>query len=281
MEPILASKTFGQGFFILIVHGWQMDSGYEIFDFEPVFSTLTGWHRIYVDLPGMGASPAGNIQSLDDIFLRLVRFVDTTLAKSRFLIIGTSMGGYLGRALASRYSQQVDGLLLRVPLIQPIDRDVDPCQPLLLDPVTMVALPEAQRALLSTVLVQTPDYISSLQDKIHHAVLPALKAANIVVLERIRSNKQNYGLSPQYAPSDKRFEAPTLILTARQDETVGYRDSLSLLELYPRSTFAVLDRETHVMPLEDRAVFDALVKDWISRTLEWQGMTSMTGRPAK
>ena len=108
-----------------------MDSGYEIFDFEPVFANLIGWHRICIDLLGMGATPAGNIQNLDDIFLRLAHFIGTALATSRFLIVEIPLGGYLGCALTNGYSKQVDGLLLRVPLIRAGKRDVDPFQPLL------------------------------------------------------------------------------------------------------------------------------------------------------
>ena len=59
--------------------------------------------------------------------------------------------------------------------------------------------------------------------------------------------------------------APALILVGRQDSSVGYRDAWSVLEDYPRATLAVLDREDHGLPVERRAVFDALVNDWLDR----------------
>ena len=91
-----------------------------------------------------------------------------------------------------------------------------------------------------------------------------------VILDRIRSDELRYRLSPQYDAGNNKSHGPTLVLTARQDDAVGYRDSLSLLELCPRSTYAILDRATHVMPLDDQAVFEALVKKRLSRQLEWQ-----------
>jgi len=127
-EPLLSARLIGDGIPVLIIHGWELDGNCEALDFEPVFTQLSGFRRIYVDLPGMGATLAGNVQNLDDMFLRLVHFVDTTIATSRFLVVGSSCGGYLAHALAIRYQQQVDGLLLRVPLVEPdnIKRDVDP-----------------------------------------------------------------------------------------------------------------------------------------------------------
>jgi len=218
----------------------------------------------------MGATPAGNIQNSDDIFLRLTHFIDTASATSRFLIVGTSLGAYLGRALTNKYSEQVDGLLLRVPLIRAGKRDFDPFQRLLLELFAMAATPETQQALLETILIQTPEYISKLQTKFDQAVSPALKAADNVILDRIRSDELRYRLSPQYDAGNNKSHDPTLVLTARQDDAVGHRDWLSLLELCPRSTYAILDRATHVMPLDDQAVFEALVKKRLSRPLEWQ-----------
>lgn len=128
MVSILSTNEIGGGFPVLIIHGWQAEGKVEELDFEPIFSKTPGLLRIYVDLPGMGATPADNVKDLDDIYLRLVDFIDSRLQKSRFALIGSSCGGYLARAIAQKYRDQVDGLLLRVPLIEPKDsiRDLDP-----------------------------------------------------------------------------------------------------------------------------------------------------------
>ena len=71
----------------------------------------------------------------------------------------------------------------------------------------------------------------------------------------------------------KPFEKPTLILTGRQDTHVGYRDGWSILEKYPRATFAVLDRAGHALRVEQVNLFEALVHEWLDRveeTLEYE-----------
>lgn len=272
MESPLSAHEVGEGLPVLVIHGWEMQGRAEELDFEPIFNQTTGLRRIYVDLPGMGTTPAHNVQSLDDIYRHLARFIDARLGSSKFLLVGSSCGSYLARAVAQRYMNQVDGLLLRVPLVEPKDsmRDLDEFKPLVASEHLMSSISAEDRKLLGNVVVQTPTYIEALKTKCE-VCLPAEKAADKEVLDPIRSDPHRYRLSFLLDSGNSKFYAPTLIVCGRQDESVGYRDSLRLLELYPRSTYAVLDRATHGLPVNDTGVFEALVRDWIVRVHEWRG----------
>jgi pimeloyl-ACP methyl ester carboxylesterase len=275
MESILSAHEIGEGLPVLIIHGWQMEGKAEELDFEPIFNKTPGLRRIYVDLPGMGTTPAINVKDLDDIYLRLVQFIDSRLGKSRFLLVGSSCGGYLARAIAQKYIEQVDGLLLRVPLIEPKDsmRDLDAFKPLVANEQLMSNLSAEDKTLLGNVLIQTPAYVETLKAKYEKVLLPADKAADKKVLDPIRADPNRYQLSFSLDNENAKFFAPTLVVCGRQDESVGYRDSLRLLELYPRSTYVVLDRGTHGLPIDENSVFEALVRDWIFRVDEWRGRT--------
>lgn len=275
MASTLSAYEIGEGFPVLIVHGWQAEGKVEELDFEPIFAKAPGLLRIYVDLPGMGATPADNVKNLDDIYLRLANFIDSRLQKSRFALIGSSCGGYIARAIAQKYHDQVDGLLLRVPVIEPDNnkRDLDPYSPLVENKEVMSNLSTEDKNLLGNVLVQTPDYVQTLKAKFDEVYLPAERATDKKALDPIRDDPQRYRLSTPFIDENIKFLAPTLIICGRQDEVVGYRDSLRLLELYPRSTFAVLDRGTHGIPIDETGVFEALVRDWIFRVNEWRDRT--------
>ena len=273
-DQILASQTFGDGTPVLVIHGWQMNGRAEALDLEPIFTSFSGYRRIYVDLPGMGSTPGDNIENQDDIFLRLVRFVDATIATSRFLVIGSSLGAYLARAIGARYRQQVDGLLLRVPVIEPDNskRNVDAFQPLVANAELMAGLFPSRRKFLGEMIVQTPEYISASESRLVTVENPAVQESDAALLDPIRCDPQRYSISSKlFDVSSEKHSAPTLILCGRQDDVVGYRDALRLLELYPRSTFAVLDRATHALPVDDkRNVYESLVSDWLDRVQEWQ-----------
>ncbi|OQE39941.1 hypothetical protein PENCOP_c006G05046 [Penicillium coprophilum] len=275
MESTLSAYEIGEGLPVLIIHGWEMEGRVEQLDFEPIFNKTPGLRRIYVDLPGMGTTPANDVKDLDDIYHHLVQFIDSRLGKTRFLLVGSSCGGYLARAIAQKYIAQVDGLLLRVPLIEPNDskRDLDAFKPLVTNEQLMSEISAEDRTLLGDVLVQTPAYIKTLKAKYEKVILPAMEAADNKVLDPIRADPDRYQLSFLLDNETAKFFAPTLIVCGRQDGSVGYRDSLRLLELYPRSTYVVLDRGTHGLPIDETSVFEALVRDWIVRAHEWRSRT--------
>ena len=245
-----------------------MNGSVEAHDFEPIFVHRAGFRRIYVDLPGMGSTPAGNVQSLDDIFLQIVHLIDNTLRTSDFLLIGSSCGAYLARAVSYKYRNQVQGLLLRVPLVEPESnkRDLDPFKQLVSSREAAAGLSSRDNELLGELLIETPAYIAALKAKLE-LEHQANQDSDQVALTRIRNDRERYRLS-YLAPG--LFLAPTLILCGRQDEVVGYRDALHMLELYPRATFAVLDRGTHNLPVLEQDVFKELVRDWLDRVQEWR-----------
>ncbi|GKZ36530.1 hypothetical protein AbraIFM66950_007648 [Aspergillus brasiliensis] len=289
MSSPLPTQIIGPstGYPILIIHGWEMTPDSEIHDFEPIFTTTTTpFQRIYIALPGMASTPSRNITSLTDIYHHLTHFIDTTLGNntSRFLLIGSSCGAYLARALAQRYLHRIDGLLLRVPLIETEDakRDLDAplVEPLIKNEKLMRGLSGEDRALLgiddgdNKVHVQTKDYVDELKRKHREVYYPAEAQADKEVLDPIRGDVGRYRLSQEvFADGDgEKLMAPTLVVCGRQDGVVGYRDSLRLLERYPRATFAVLDRGTHGLPVDgsERELFGALVRDWVFRVREWR-----------
>jgi pimeloyl-ACP methyl ester carboxylesterase len=64
------------------------------------------------------------------------------------------------------------------------------------------------------------------------------------------------------------FGGPTLIVTARQDHLCGYRDAWDLLDNYPRATLAVLDRAGHFVNIEQDALCQLLMGEWLDRVEE-------------
>ncbi len=84
------------------------------------FATRTGWRRIYPDLPGMGRSVAkAGLKNQDDMLAVLLEFIDHVLPSGRFLLAGTSGGGYLARAIAVRRRRALPACCCALPAIIP------------------------------------------------------------------------------------------------------------------------------------------------------------------
>ncbi len=108
----------GEGSPVLALHGAGVDHREVMACLDPVFDALTGYRRIYLDLPGMGRTPAPEtISSADDVLEVLLAFIDGVIGDQPLLVAGHSAGGYYAQAIAGQRPEQVVGLALLCPLL--------------------------------------------------------------------------------------------------------------------------------------------------------------------
>lgn len=244
----------GDGSPVLALHGAAVDHREIKACLEPVFDAVTGYRRIYPDLPGMGRTPAPeSISSADAVFELLLAFIDQVIGDRPLLVAGHSAGGYYAQAIAGHRPEQVVGLALLCPLLPGV-HDV---------PGRGVAFQSGDvgnAEFRDYFAVRTADTL----DRYQRYVEPAARLADQGALARIG---QQWELTPPLQ-GDAAYRRPTLLLTGRQDSTVGYARAWELLEQYPRATFAVLDRAGHALPHEQPELLRALVVEWLDRVHE-------------
>lgn len=249
---------YGDGVPVLALHGWTPDHRLMTGCLEPIFERLTGYRRLYPDLPGMGKSPAGDIDSSDGIMAALREFVAEQIGDEPFLLIGESYGGYLARGLVAERPEQVLGLAMICPVgtLWHKDRTLPEHVVLRTEPGVLESLgPDEDFTELA--VVQTAAALAAYRAD----VAPGLAVADTAALERVQ---QNWALSiaPESGPV---YERPTLMLCGRQDAVTGYEDQFALLPHYPRATYAVLDVAGHNLQIEQPALLGALMTDWLER----------------
>ena len=259
-------ETYGQGTPILLIHGYHVDSRLMSGCFEPVIESLKGYRRVYIDLPGMGRTKSADwIRSADDVLELLLIFIERVMPGERFLLAGESYGGYLARGVVRRLGARVAGLLL---LCSVVDTDfkkraLPPRTVLKRDEALLSSLaPEDAADFEGSNVIQTPEVWERFRDE----VLCGLRVADGSFLKLYQQN--GYGFSFDVDAMDAPYPNPALILAGRQDDCVGYRDAWTILENYPRATFAVLDRSGHNLQIEQSALFRALTLEWLERVRE-------------
>jgi pimeloyl-ACP methyl ester carboxylesterase len=255
----------GAGQPLLTLHGWGLDHRYIFDDMEPLFAGRADWRRLYPDLPGMGKTRAADwITHHDHVLDVILGFMDAVAPGERFVVAGTSYGGYLARGIVYRRKAQLNGLLLNVPSVErdATKRNLPKHQVVREDAEFLAALRPDEQSLRDFIVVQSPELLKEFRA----SIFPAAADADQEFLKRL-------GATPSFTfdvdALPEPFTAPALLLTGRFDHWCGYREAYQLLDNYPRATFAVLDRSGHALSHEQRALFKALVSEWLDRVEEY------------
>ena len=228
-----------------------------------------GWQRLYVDLPGMGESNAPLARAdTDSVVAALSSFVRSVVGDRPFAIAGQSYGGYLARALAATFADQVAGLLLLCPLVDPSSPQAAGGAPepfRSIDQAYIETLPQDQRDsfMRNAVVADARTHQRFLKE-----LAPGFAQANLPFVEALQGHLP-YGPQLQELVGSTKLGCPALVVTGRQDRLVGYRCALGLLDGLTRATFAVLDTAGHNLQIERPEPFWALVQDWLGRIEEF------------
>jgi len=259
-------EIVGEGSPIVMVHGMGVDHRTMKGCMEPVFQNRGDqWQRIYFDLPGMGRTKGADwITNSDSMLWFVLAFIDEVVPHQPFLMVGESYGGYLVRAAIRERPAEVEGMLLICPLVVADDeqRDVPPCSALLRDHALQERLDLEERRLLDLFLVQQS---AANWERLRNEMLVGFEGGDGAFQARIRADVASYAFTFDVDAAPVPFQKPSLIVTGRQDCLVGYRDAWRLMKNYPRSTFVVLDMAGHGAQIEQAALFNALVNEWLDR----------------
>lgn len=247
---------------IVFLHGWGIDRRIWMNRFEPAIrGARSRLERVYLDLPGMGASTTnGRIRNSDDMLAIVERFIDLAVGDRPFLLAGESYGGYLARALAERRREQVAGVFLLCPLMIPGYRMGRRAEHVVLerDEAFLASLSAHDRQAFEFMsIVQTKPAYRAFRADVHTEVLPAN--------EGFLAHDLDGSFSRDINADPFVYEKPTLVLVGRQDTEVGFEDQYDLFRRWPRATIAILDKAGHNLQIEQPALFRATILEWLER----------------
>jgi pimeloyl-ACP methyl ester carboxylesterase len=226
-----------------------------------------GWRCIAMDLPGFGASPMPRDPISISGYAALVDELLRSLGVSRAVVVGNSMGGFVGAEIAIRFGTWVERLVL----------------------VSAAGLTiEQQRGLFHLARVtgrataMGAGWLASKSDAIARRsrtrkALFSIVAAHAgrlpapLVAEQLRgSGKPGFvgamDALTSYPIRDRlaSITAPTLVVWGAKDPLVPVRDAWEFGRLIPDARVVVYEDTGHVAMLERPAAFNALVAEFIT-----------------
>ncbi|MFD3447418.1 alpha/beta fold hydrolase [Microbacteriaceae bacterium 4G12] len=257
-------EVYGEGFPILILHSLGTDHRSMKAWVEPIFENIRGFQRIYIDVPAHGRSTIDeNVKSTDDILANILDFIDKVLPHKAFSLIGASFGGYLAQGILHFKREQVKSICLLAPALHLKERNLPEKIVFHKDEALLHTLDSDIRAAFETLITyQTKENLEHFLNEIQ----PGRYLAN---RDFLASNwrEQGYFLSEEPFYGFKTLQQPALIILGKQDAICGYKDHQFLLDIFPNSTYAVLDKAGHVLYIEKRVLVQELVKDWLLRMI--------------
>lgn len=243
-----------------MIHGLCVDHRL-LLELDQVFGARGGWRRIYLDLPGMGASVAGpGIRSSDAVAAAVVDFVRENLGSRRFAVLGNSFGGMLARHLVAEFGDQVVGLGLLCPVaVAEKSRRTLPPRSILRTDLQLLASLDSHDAAdyAELAVIQSPANWERFRD----FALPGLRSFDRRAVGRIAGN---YPLAVEPEDRASSFGGPVLLIAGRQDHVVGFEDQLVLAGRYGNCTVAVLDEAGHNAHLDQPGQTGALLDAWLA-----------------
>lgn len=190
----------------------------------------------------------------------LITFIEEIISTEKFLLVGESYGGYLAKGILTKMFERVSGLLLVCPVVvaEPEKRILPDKQVIVQDEEFLNTLTSTEREEFCELAVIANEYTYK---RFKEEIKPGLDVANYEFIERLQ---KNYSLTMDF--QHEKYENPVLLLTGRQDISVGYQNIIEIIEEYPRATLAVLDMAGHNLQIEQPELFESLVGEWIRRT---------------
>jgi pimeloyl-ACP methyl ester carboxylesterase len=212
--------------------------------------------RLYVDLPGTGNSDRCEPSS-DAIVDVLAEWIGSELGDSRFSLVGFSYGGYLALALAGRFGEQVERLLLVCSgtKIRADQRDLSDVLSSDAAPTRLDQVPvDLHDHFTQAVGVQAPEVASVLA-----AAFSDGATGDPVFLSGLRARYQ-LAAEESLTPIPHRIK----FVAGRRDRIAGFRDQLAACVNSPNGDYALFAGAGHYLPFEIPDAFRAVADEWLA-----------------
>ena len=272
-------EEHGSGKPILCLHGFPENLLSMKGCLEPFFQNKSGYRRIYLDMPGMGKTPARDwIKNADDMLDVLKQFVAKVIGDEGFLLAGFSYGGYMALGMAYDTDMIVDGMFLFGPVTvtKHEKRKLPNREEMFIEEGLKEFIAgedaDAKDFFFGNFRVATKETWQRFKNEIAPAYDPAANEGPPAWATDFCQNYRENGYAFTFEPdlSNLQFAKPITVLTGRLDNSTGYKDPWNMLGHLPYLTFVVLDGVGHFMQIENPHASNFHLSQWLERVSKIQ-----------
>ncbi|MHC5250693.1 alpha/beta fold hydrolase [Enterococcus sp. LJL90] len=243
-------KELGEGTPIYFIHGNGLNIDSMMCFYERLFTEqYRNYHRIYIDIPGMGDSDFDDtIQNSDDILTQIIEFIYQKTGNETFLLCGHSYGGYLCLGIGTKLSAQAKGIFLTCPVVKAAkkDRSLEKHTNIIEESIDPKRNLDYFQDFMDMNVMINKQAWNDYQD----AIIPGIKKETNDFWEEIEDDA--YSFSFEKVLEENLPEMHGTILLGQYDQVVGYHDQLSFFESLSEIKSYVVDNSGHNLPIDQR-----------------------------
>jgi len=255
-------EIHGEGKPVILLHGLSCDMNLMKGCMERIFNNLSGYKRIYIDIPGMGESTATNQIASSDKIKSILAEMIKELIDDTFILVGESYGGYLSLGILTELHKKIDSVLLICPVIEACHekrilpkKDFEDFNEEFLNELTL----REKEMFCPVAVAANPHTYSRFKEEILIGINKADK-------DFIKLLSENYAFNFDLGESIKNidFQNEVLFLAGKQDVVVGFQDMYNFSNNLKRSSFMLIDKAGHNLQIDKEWLFEMIVTDFFS-----------------
>jgi pimeloyl-ACP methyl ester carboxylesterase len=242
---------------LVLVHGFPHDRGIWRAQREAVDDVLAGVRLLLPDLPGFGHSAPLPAPAMDAFADAVVAVLDHARV-DRAVVGGLSMGGYVAFALWRRHPDRVRALVLcdtRAGADSEATREKRRALAATArtDGAGAVAAAQLPGQLGRTTRTHAPHLVDEVEQLLRRASVPAITGALDAMMAR-----------PDSTDTITTITVPTLVVVGDEDVVTPVDEARTMAALIPSSRLVVVDGAGHLAPLEQPAVVNAAIAEFLA-----------------
>ncbi len=260
--PSSKGKRLGVRLPVVLVHGFSVP----YFIWDPTFHALasSGFRVLRYDLFGRGFSDRPHARYNLDLFIQQLSDLLDALNFKQINLVGLSMGGAIASGFTVRYPERVRKLVL----IDPVGTHPMPLN-LIYKAAILPGISELILGLAGTermVKGVASDFFDSAHVEMfqnQYRVQMQYRGFKRAILSTLR-NRAVGGFPKIYERLGK-LGMPVLLFWGRNDQTLPFAQSQSILELVPRAEFHVIEDCGHIPHYEKPEALNPILIDFLKR----------------
>ncbi len=246
---------------VLFIHGFPLNN--TMWDFQ--VSGLADVARLITpDLRGHGLTEPTTTTpyTMELLATDCVNLLEFLGYKGPVVVAGLSMGGYVAFEICRRFPERVSGLILAATkatadTIEGKSARDESARVVLAEGVEAIASGMLPKLLAPKTYADDPDLVDFLQEMMHATSPEGMAGALAAMRDR-----------PDSSPDLPGLLVPALVIHGEEDQLIPQDEAQAIAEAIPGAELAIIPDAGHMLNLEQPAVFNEIVRDFLESFYE-------------